>query len=322
MRLEDIVSDWPAEDARRVREAVGLVERQVVGAAALQGEVETLRKADDSPVTVVDLLHQSQVQQLLSARFPGDGLVCEEPRSLQEEVFDVAAELSLREYGVELGEGIPDLPERGERTWVLDPIDGTKGFVSGRYFAIALGYFVGAEACFGAIAVPGRGEGGGMAIDRTVAIARAGSGAWIRRVDDDPPGWSRLQPQVPTGPVRVAVSLAHGGPLAERVRSAGEVEVVALDSQAKYLAVATGEIDAYLRAARDDGRPDVVWDHMPAGVVAREAGCRLRHFSGSEVRFRPEPTVRFEGGVACYRERPGGGVGTCLDRLLDVAVFG
>ena len=317
MKLEEITVDWPAADRDRVTAAVDLLERQMVGSAALQGEVETLRKADDSPVTVVDLLHQTQVQQLLAGSFSADGLVCEEPRSLQEQVLSAASELSLREYGVELDGRIAVIPERGERTWVLDPIDGTKGFVAGRYFAIALGYFVGEEARFGAIGVPGGGaEGSELAIDGALALGVSGGGAWISAGRAEEAIWRRLEPKRFDGPVRIAVSLAHGGPLADRVRASGNVEVVALDSQAKYLAVATGDIDAYLRAARDDGQSDVVWDHMPAGIVAREAGCRVCHFDGGELEFSPETAILFRGGVACFREREGGEVGRCLSELI------
>jgi 3'-phosphoadenosine 5'-phosphosulfate (PAPS) 3'-phosphatase len=315
MKLEDIVAGLDEADQARVTAAVELLEVQAAGSAALQGEVETLRKADDSPVTVVDLLHQAQVQGLLAEHFPGDGLISEEPRSLQEQVFGAASELSLARYGIDLGPTLARVPDQGPYTWIVDPIDGTKGFVAGRYFAIAIGYFAGVDARFGALAVPGRDDTGPeLAIDGAVAFALAGRGAWIRRPRLGE-SWSRIEPAPAAGQrVRVAVSLAHGGALAGRVRAAGEVEVVAMDSQAKYLGVATGEIDAYLRAARDDGQSDVVWDHMPAGLVAREAGCRLEHFDGGEIDFAPERSIAFRGGFACYRDR--GEVGACVGRLL------
>ncbi len=101
--------------------------------------------------------------------------------------------------------------------------------------------------------------------------------------------------------LRVAVSLAHGGDLVARLESLEGLEVEKLDSQAKYVAVAAGEIDGYLRSARDDGQSDVVWDHMPAALVAQEAGCRVCHFDGEPVGFEPVETVQFRGGVICCR---------------------
>ena len=61
------------------------------------------RKTDDTPVTVADRDIETQMRRMIRAAFPGHALRGEE----------FAAEGS------------------GEFTWVLDPIDGTKSFVSG-----------------------------------------------------------------------------------------------------------------------------------------------------------------------------------------------
>jgi 3'-phosphoadenosine 5'-phosphosulfate (PAPS) 3'-phosphatase len=112
------------------------------------------------------------------------------------------------------------------------------------------------------------------------------------------------------------VSLAHGGPLADRLRSTPGLEILELDSQAKYLAVAAGDIDAYLRAARDDGRSDLLWDHLPGALIAGEAGCDVRHFDGSPIVFEPRESIAFRGGVRCLRERVGAGISEAISRLV------
>ncbi|MXY80370.1 MAG: histidinol-phosphatase [Chloroflexi bacterium] len=61
-------------------------------------------KADASPVTVAARAAESAMRELLAARRPGDGVVGEE-------------------YGAERA--------GAEYVWVLDPIDGTKAFISG-----------------------------------------------------------------------------------------------------------------------------------------------------------------------------------------------
>ena len=319
MNLSEILAGLDRDERDRVEAALSLLERQAVGAARLQGSVAELRKLDESPVTVVDLLHQTQFQQLVRREFAGDALLCEEPRNLQERHAVEAAELSRAVYGVEVEATFEELPTTGRRVWVLDPIDGTKGFLAGRYFAIALAYFVDGVPSFAAMAVPGGNDALPLAIDRSLAFALAGRGAWARAVG---PGalstWRRLEGGEGgrQGPARVAVSLAHGGPLARRLRETAGIEVVALDSQAKYLAVATGDIDAYLRTARDDGRGDVLWDHLPGGLVALEAGCTVRHFDGTPVEYAPRETISFRGGVACWRDRDGGSVSRTVDELL------
>ena len=114
----------------------------------------------------------------------------------------------------------------------------------------------------------------------------------------------------------MAVSLAHGGPLADRLRSTPGLEVLELDSQAKYLAVAAGDIDAYLRAARDDGQSDLLWDHLPGAVIAGEAGCSVRHFDGGPIDFEPREGIAFRGGVVCLREREGAKVSEAMTMLV------
>src|ERR1700749_3611893 len=61
-------------------------------------------KADLSPVTAADRAAEQAMRQLIAARFPDHGIIGEE-------------------YGRER--------EDAELVWVLDPIDGTKSFISG-----------------------------------------------------------------------------------------------------------------------------------------------------------------------------------------------
>lgn len=63
-------------------------------------------KADESPVTVADRLAEQVMRDLIKSHYPGHGIL-----------------------GEEFGEHLPGARYR----WVLDPIDGTKAFVSGTY---------------------------------------------------------------------------------------------------------------------------------------------------------------------------------------------
>jgi 3'-phosphoadenosine 5'-phosphosulfate (PAPS) 3'-phosphatase len=261
------------------------------------------------------------MQEMLRREFPGDALLSEEPRNLQERHAREAAELSQSVYGMEVGATIVELPTEATVTWVLDPIDGTKGFLGGRYFALALACFIDGAPRFAAMAVPGGNPGRPLRIDCSIALGVVGGGAWISPVRAGAEAeWAGLRELAAgTGPIRVAVSLAHGGPLAERLRSTPGIEVLELDSQAKYLAVAAGDIDAYLRAARDDGRSDLLWDHLPGALIAAEAGCEVRHFDGGSIHFEPRESIAFRGGVVCLRERAGVAVSGTVSRLVGLA---
>lgn len=68
-----------------------------------RGSIE--HKSDLTPVTATDREVEQRVREAIAARFP--------------------------EHGVR-GEEFADTPGDGEHTWVLDPIDGTKSFITGK----------------------------------------------------------------------------------------------------------------------------------------------------------------------------------------------
>lgn len=115
-----------------------------------------LEKPDLSPVTVADFAVQGLILHALGAVFPGDGFIAEED-SLSLRSDDVlckqvaqAVLLSRAELLMAIDSGKsykywedPNQDHsRPSRVWVLDPIDGTKGFLRGKYtggqYAIAL----------------------------------------------------------------------------------------------------------------------------------------------------------------------------------------
>jgi len=80
---------------------------RLTGASALSHYRTTLvveRKGDGSPVTIADREAERAAREWIAKRFPADGV---------------------------LGEEFGDTPGGSGRTWVLDPVDGTKTFVRG-----------------------------------------------------------------------------------------------------------------------------------------------------------------------------------------------
>jgi 3'(2'), 5'-bisphosphate nucleotidase len=307
------------EIARRISAALALMNVQAIGSERLRQGVKTWTKADNSPVTIADLLHQSQLQHLLGEQFPDDGLICEEPRSLQEEVVEEASAASSEFYGMPIRAEVVHRPESGKVTWILDPIDGTKGYLAGRYYAIALGFFVDGRPLFGAMAVPHAAKGRDLAINGSLAFAAAGEGTWIgRAAQDGELQFDRLavDQKILPSPIRIAISLEHGGTISQRLDSIDDVEIIGLDSQAKYLAVAAGDIDIYMRQNRTDGHPDVSWDHMPGALIATQAGCTVRHFSGEDIEFLPQEVLPLRGGMACHAGPKDGPLGQVTARIV------
>ncbi len=108
-----------------------------------RGGFETDFKADGTPVTAADRGAEALLRREISSRFPDDGLVGEE-------------------HGEE--------PGTSGRTWIFDPIDGTKSFVRGvPLYGVLIGLEVDGEAAMGVIRLP--------ALDETV-VAWRGGGCW------------------------------------------------------------------------------------------------------------------------------------------------
>lgn len=112
---------------------------------------------DSSPVTVADFSVQAIVLGVLSRYFPGHGFIAEETSSVLRQdppslsaVSGVLSKVLCQEISeaelcaaIDLGTRGHGKHERGHwgrggRTWVLDPIDGTKGFLRGEQFCVAL----------------------------------------------------------------------------------------------------------------------------------------------------------------------------------------
>ncbi|MGF1572842.1 MAG: inositol monophosphatase family protein [Sumerlaeia bacterium] len=325
VELESILKNVEPEIARRVREALALMRKQAIGAEAYRQNAKVWTKEDDSPVTVADLLHQCQLQQLLRTSFPEDGLISEEPRSMLLETFEEASAISAEFYGVHMNPELSEVPDRGPCTWVFDPIDGTKGYLKGRYYAIALGFFMNEVPVFGAMAIPHRtgqtGEADSTlhyAFDRSLAFAIKGHGAWITKLDvQGTETYLKLDATTvdESTAVRMGMSLEHGDNLAERFKK-NKFDYVKIDSQAKYLAVAAGDLDLYVRKCRGDRPQDLLWDHLPGMMLVLEAGGTICSFDGSPISMLVQDEISFVGGMICHR----GPRGTEFAKSIEQAV--
>ena len=146
-----------------------LARRAVVRAAGLCRQIQadmvrpsSAAKADRSPVTLADYAAQAVICQALAAAFPADPVVAEEKtadlrRASQQEMLAQVA------YYVEQalpGATPPQVcawidygsAEPGPRFWTLDPVDGTKGFLRGGQYAIALALVEDGQARVSALA--------------------------------------------------------------------------------------------------------------------------------------------------------------------------
>lgn len=111
-----------------------------------------MAKVDMTPVTIVDYGAQAIILSELHRYFPNDTFIAEEDSShlklhpeLTEKVLDfVHLTLGGKRWSRDQLFGAIDLGSSDEhkllrrRAWVLDPIDGTKGFIRGEHYCVAL----------------------------------------------------------------------------------------------------------------------------------------------------------------------------------------
>ncbi|MGD8375221.1 MAG: 3'(2'),5'-bisphosphate nucleotidase [Acidobacteriota bacterium] len=304
-------------DHREELEAAVAAVRQ---AAALCREVQAeiapdvLTKKDRSPVTVADFGSQALVCRALHEAFPGDPIIAEEDADelRKPENDELRAQVIRR-----VEERLPDATEAdvlrwidhggastySPRFWTLDPIDGTKGFLRGEQYAVALALIVEGEVTVAAMACPNLPAAAGGAGRGAIFQAMRGSGAFVQPLDStDGTKSIRVAPAGPVSGVRFCESVESGhsshGDAARVAREMGiSAAPVRLDSQAKYAVVARGEAAAYLRLPTRPGYVEKIWDHAAGALVVTEAGGRVTDVDGADLEFRHGPRLECNRGV-------------------------
>jgi len=274
---------------------------------------ETLEKRDKSPVTVADFASQAIVCAQLAESLPGDPVVGEEDASELREPAQEALRRAVVEHvqktldpdaDTERVLGWIDLggaDARAPRYWTLDPIDGTKGFLRGEQYAVALGLIEDGEVVLGVLGCPNlRLDGGTGALFSAIAGERA----------EMRPLWEADAPAQaiavgnPTGTAEArlceSVESAHSDQ-SESARVATilgiRTEPYRIDSQCKYAAVARDDASIYLRLPTRADYREKIWDHAAGMVIVESAGGRVTDMDGRRLDFRHGRTLDANSGV-------------------------
>lgn len=272
---------------------------------AVQAEIDlgALSKADKSPVTVADFGSQALICRALGEVFPNDPVIGEEDAAVLQEADN--ATMLARVVGHVAGHiaaadatQVCQWIDRGgaksysKRFWTLDPIDGTKGFLRGEQYAIALALIVDGEIELAVLGCPNLGPRlAGDREDGTMLAAIRGQGTWQMPLigEAEPTQVFVSSEQDPTN-IRFCESVeaahsAHGDSARIAERLAIAAEPARLDSQAKYAVVARGEAEAYLRLPRDNKYREKIWDHGAGVLCVTEAGGRVTDVPGADLNF-------------------------------------
>ncbi len=277
---------------------------------------DTIAKKDRSPVTVADFGAQALVSLELTDAFPRVPLVGEEDADtlrgadgagLRDQVFARVSALRPALTCEQMLDAIDYGRHAGGaagRFWVLDPIDGTKGFLRKQQYAVALALIEDGRPVLGVLGCPN------LPLDSAdddgprgcVFHAMRGDGAYVRALDE-----------TAARPVSVSdIADAAGASFCESVESAhtnqstnariaAELGVTRppfrIDSQCKYAAIARGDSSIYLRMPSRKDYTEKIWDHAAGWMIVKEAGGEVSDIHGKPLDFSRGRTLVGNQGV-------------------------
>lgn len=261
-----------------------------------------IAKPDHTPVTVADFSAQAIICQAIGEAFPNDPVIGEEDSALLRTQTEQLARVTqyVQAYlPSATPESVAAWIDRGNaqvksRYWTLDPIDGTKGYIRGDQYAIALALVEAGELKLGLLGCPA------LPVDLTqpdgergvLFVAVRGQGATMIPLAGGAPRPIHVTDASEESLRRVAKSIVseHSNPTLQEavVEAVGlTADPWQLDSQAKYGVVARGEAALYLRLPfpiTSEKRQNT-WDHAAGVIMVEEAGGRVTDMYGQPLDF-------------------------------------
>jgi 3'(2'), 5'-bisphosphate nucleotidase len=306
--------------SREVKFSLHALQQASLLVSRIQSEMvsSALNKEDRSPVTVADFASQALVAYLLYREFPDDILVGEEDSTAlrvpeRRPVLERVAGFLAGLLPDASPEKVCDWIDRGcgqpaQRFWTLDPIDGTKGFLRGDQFAIALAWIENGQVQVGTLGCPNltagyqpdaHGQG-------SLVIAERLRGAWVTPLGDREFDFSPLKVSEIQDPSRARIlrSFESGHTNVSQIDQVADAmgvkaEPVRMDSQAKYAVLATGHGDLYLRLLSPK-KPDYrekIWDQAAGSLIIEEAGGWVTDLDGKPLDFTAGRTLANNRGI-------------------------
>jgi len=215
---------------------------------------------DSEPVTQADKAANEIIVQRLEREFPDDGI-------LAEESLDTIRRLSK------------------ERVWMIDPLDGTTGFIDGNGdFAVQIGLAENGKPVMGVVYQPLTGV-----LYRSVR----GAGAWIERPEFEVER-ARVSDHTDVSTMRLAASRSHRSPRMDQVFQAfGFKEEVRRGSVGiKVGLIVERQCDLYIHLSPRTKQ----WDTCAPEIILHEAGGKLSDLFGQPLTYN-NPDLQNRNGV-------------------------
>lgn len=228
---------------------------------------------DYEPVTEADRVANKIIVDRLSAEFPDDGI-------LAEESIDTDRRLQK------------------QRVWMVDPLDGTTGFIQGNGdFAVQIGLVEDGECVVGVVYQP---------LTGVLYRAARGTGSWVQRPDFAPQR-ATVSDHNELAQMRLAASRSHRSPRMNRVvTSLGFQEEVQRGSVGiKVGLIVEQQCDVYIHLSPRTKQ----WDTCAPQIVLTEAGGKLTDLFGKPLSYNV-PDVQNRNGLVATN-------GAAHDRVIQ-----
>ncbi|HEY6118354.1 MAG TPA: 3'(2'),5'-bisphosphate nucleotidase CysQ [Pyrinomonadaceae bacterium] len=204
---------------------------------------------DREPVTQADRIANELIVERLRSEFPHDGM-------LAEESLDTTHRLEKC------------------RVWMVDPLDGTTGFIAGNGdFAVQIGLSEAGKSVLGVVYQP---------LTDVLYRAVQGGGAWVER-PAQPPQRATTSARTDLHSMRLAASRSHRSPRMDQVvKALGVKEEVRRGSVGiKIGLIIEQQCDFYIHLSPRTKQ----WDTCAPEVILTEAGGKLSDLFGRPLRY-------------------------------------
>ena len=318
--------------------AIKAVEKACLLCSEVQSSLvssETMTKKDNSPVTVADFGAQAVICSELNHAFPDDPVAAEEDSSdltskegetirakIVEHVSALIPGITEPEVIAAIDSGAYGGGAEG-RFWTLDPIDGTKGFLRGEQYAVALALIENGEVVLGVLGCPDLaldlGNPGGAAGCLLYGVKGEGSNvrSLLRSLGQNSDNRISVSEISDTKDASFCESVesghsSHGGSGQIAVILGVTTPPIRIDSQCKYAVIARGDASIYLRLPTRKDYVEKIWDHAAGSLIVTQAGGTVTDIYGRALDFSLGRTLSANKGIVATN-------GKFHDRVISAA---
>jgi 3'(2'), 5'-bisphosphate nucleotidase len=228
--------------------------------------VEVIEKTtldnNTEPVTIADKTASKIICDGLIDAFPDDGILSEE-------------------------EPDNDVRLTKQRVWMIDPLDGTKGFVQKNGdFAVQIGLIENREVVLGVVLLPFR---------RTLYYASKGKGAFVVE-NNEPPKRLQVSDKQSFSDMTIAVSRDHRSPRMNDLHNhfGFKDEVQRGSVGLKIGLIATQICDLYIHLSPRTKQ----WDSAAPEIILEESGGKLTDLFGEKIVYNTKDVFNYNGILA------------------------